>query len=293
MMNKIPFVFALLLALIISCAKQEKPVPATKTSVDPSPAGTQAVTYRSVDSLGGIDKVDTVVFHARNGMSYTVVSRPVEAADTLPSAAGGGMAHMMAAGKKNKPCDGDQFDGNDRKAAKLSIATAASEDFTDLGGLIATLPTDASMGTTHTPAISTGSTSNRVTEEKRNAHVQTVWIYTFTREADEDYHVIIGTSATRSKAKFMNMEISGLPSSTVSSFAKLQKVRDDFESFFGLHGKCISGYAKDLLDNPVKVEVTGSLFFDKLHFDQKAAIGPAEARSSSYWEIHPVTSITF
>lgn len=62
----------------------------------------------------------------------------------------------------------DNFTGTARKAAKLSIATAAMETFSDLKDLIATLPAAHQAMANHQPRITTSATSDRVSEEKGN-----------------------------------------------------------------------------------------------------------------------------
>jgi hypothetical protein len=194
--------------------------------------------------------------------------------------------------KTNKPCDGEQFDGQDRKRAKLSIGSGQLETFDDLKALLAQLPTDKFMGTEHDPPIMTDSTSVRVDEEQRNVHVKQAWIYTYTREGDEDYHVILGTDPKAKKKTFFDMEVSGLPSPGASDESDLKKARDEFTNHFGITG-CISSYTEGLFAHPVEVEVTGSLFFDKLHFKEHSVIGHGIAKPKRYWEIHPATEIIF
>ena len=65
---------------------------------------------------------------------------------------------------------GDDFRGQARKAAKLSISTAKTENFKDVSELVKSLPPDSKM-IAHKPAIATTATSGRVKEEERNVHV--------------------------------------------------------------------------------------------------------------------------
>ena len=157
----------------------------------------------------------------------------------------------MPHGPGSHPCDGESFDGTDRKASKIKPSTAAVEDFENLSDFIDTLASDDDMGVNHTPAIGTGATSTRVTEEKRNVHIASAWLYTFSREGDEDFHVIIGTTNDKETATFFNAEISGLPGNSASAFAALNEARTTFKDFFGLT-QCSSGYtadmARDILD---------------------------------------------
>jgi hypothetical protein len=190
--------------------------------------------------------------------------------------------------RPNQPCESETFDGSDRKVAKTSIAPGVFKDYSTLAEFILSLPGDDAMGAPH---IATGSTSNRVAKEKHNVHILKAYIYTYTRESDEDYHVILGTTDKASTAKFFNMEVSGLPNTTASSYTKLKATRDAFTGFFNIHG-CVSGYVP-IFNPPVEVEVSGSIFFDALHYTHHNTIGPSGYHPASYWEIHPVTGIVF
>ena len=44
-------------------------------------------------------------------------------------------------------------------------------------------------------------------------------------------------------------------------------------------------------EQPLKIEVKGSLFYDKQHHN--GLIGPAAARPPDAWEIHPVTGMNY
>lgn len=150
------------------------------------------------------------------------------------------------------------------------------------------------MGKTLVPPIDKSTTSKRVAEEKQNVHIKKAWLYTFKREGDEDYHVIIGSTANKNTATFFNIEISGLPATGTTGYTAVKSARKEFKNFFfGLNSSCQSSYAPGFMNNPVEIEVTGSLFFDKLHFDGKQSIGTGIAKPKSYWEIHPVSKIAF
>ena len=240
---------------------------------------------KKVTTLDSLKKGDTVLI-TLNGKQVKVISRE----SVLENEQGENTAtgNNLTVVSPNKPCEGETFDGTDRKAAKTSIATTKIVDYNTLDELIATLPLDATMGGLN---ISTTATSKRVAQENKNVHVKTVWIYTYKRESDEDYHVIIGSSSDKTKAVFFNMEISGLPTSKGKTYAKLDTTRIAFTKHFNIV-HCASDYAPEFLD-PVPVEITGSLFFDMLHYTGKTKIGHDGMYPKSYWEIYPVTSIKF
>jgi len=277
-MKKILFFF--ILAGIFLCSCVSGPGKSDKEKADTP----KVKTFKTVQTLDSIKKGDTVMI-VLNGKKYQVTSVESEPEDESPAPGG---KNMLKATKTNKPCDSESFDGSDRKAAKLSIAPGTATAYNTLADFILSLPSDAVMGALH---ISTGPTSNRVTKEKHNVHILKAFIYTYTHEGDEDYHVILGTTDQPNSAKFFNMEVSGLPASNSSAYAKLKSTRDAFTGFFNIKG-CVSGYVP-VFNPPVEVEVTGSIFFDALHYTDHTTIGPNGYHPSSYWEIHPATEIIF
>ena len=183
---------------------------------------------------------------------------------------------------------GENFAGTDRAAAKLSIGSGHMEQFADVRALIATLPTEAAM-IHHVPPISTASTSGRVTEEQRNVHV-VGFLYAASREADNDFHLIVGRAPTSSPETYMTMEVSGLPPATSAAFRALSAARHSFETFFGAH---LPQLAYDYYNPPIPVTIEGSLFFDMTHATGQAPGPPSlKSRMPTIWEVHPVTSIT-
>src|SRR5262245_58253619 len=104
---------------------------------------------------------------------------------------------------------GDNFGGTDRKAAKLSISTADIENFRDVMDVIGSLVAESEMKA-HKPKIKTTATSGRVQEEERNVHVN-AFIYAASREADNDFHLIVGRDPSVKPEMYMTMELSGLP----------------------------------------------------------------------------------
>jgi len=202
-----------------------------------------------------------------------------------------GARDPLAAAAAAKP-KGDNFKGTARKAAKLSIAGEQTEEFSDLQDLVASLPPESQM-TDHTPTIKTGPKSNRVQEEKRNVKVR-AFIYAASREDDNDFHLILGRDPQATGELYMTMELSGLPSSSSSSFSKLKAVRDTFKTFFNDNLGGLPGVTYDFPDPPVPVEVEGSLFFDISHANGTRP-GPKSLKSRMpvIWEVHPITKMVF
>ncbi len=198
-------------------------------------------------------------------------------------------APTMAAAAAALP-PGDNFAGSDRKAAKLSISKAKKETFKDLKNLIKSLAAEADMKN-HNPKIGTGPTSKRVKEEDRNVHVK-AFMYAVSREADNDFHLIIGRDPQATPEMYMTMELSGLPPASSPAFAQLNAARDSFKKFFGDHGESLPGSGYVFPDPPVPVVIEGSLFFDMTHASGSRP-GPKSLKSRMpvIWEVHPITKI--
>ena len=184
---------------------------------------------------------------------------------------------------------GDSFKGTSRKAAKLSIATAAMESFRDLKNLIASLPADRTMVALR-PPITTSSTSNRVSKEKRNVRIR-AFLYAASRENDNDFHLIVGRDPATSPEMYMTVELSGLPSKTTKSHATLKAARDAYKAFFG---QSLPRMTYDFYDPPIPVQIEGSLFFDINHaVGQRPGPQSLKSRIPTIWEVHPITGIAF
>jgi hypothetical protein len=183
---------------------------------------------------------------------------------------------------------GDDFQGTARKAAKLSISAAQVEQFDDLQGLIGSLVPDDTMKN-HDPAITEAADSGRVDEENRNVQVR-AFLYAASREADNDFHLILGRDPNLSSSSFMTMEVSGLPLDGSDSFDALNAVRDAFKGHFGTD---LPGFGYNFYQPPIPVDIGGSLFFDATHAHGGATPGPRDAKPVTIWEVHPVTTLTF
>lgn len=195
----------------------------------------------------------------------------------------------LAKAVKKKPSTGDNYAGTDRKAAKLSKAPGAATTFSDLKDLIASLPAESKM-IKHKPPIKTVATFGRVKEEQRNVSVE-AFLYAASREADNDFHLIIGRDHTLTPEMYMTMEVSGLPpkNNPAFDFTDLNAARRAFKKFFGTK---LPGAGYDFYDPPIPVHIEGSLFFDMTHATG-ARPGPQSLKSRMpvIWEVHPLTSI--
>ncbi|MGH9931820.1 MAG: hypothetical protein ACREA9_21690 [Pyrinomonadaceae bacterium] len=188
----------------------------------------------------------------------------------------------------------DDFEGKDRKAAKLSISNAKTEKFKDVRDLISSLAPEATMKN-HKPKIGKTQTSKRVKEEERNIRVR-AFLYAAKREDDNDFHLILGRDPKSSPEMYMTMELSGLPPANSPAFKQLNAARDAFKKFYNDHagGQLPGKGGYDFPDPPVPVEIDGSLFFDVTHSTGPRP-GPKSLKSRMpvIWEVHPIAKIKF
>jgi hypothetical protein len=183
--------------------------------------------------------------------------------------------------------DADIFDGQVRKIAKVTIFDGPpTRTFDSVSELRAFLPDDQDMKAL---GIGRGPDVDRVKQEQVKVTVKAC-IYTFLKEGDNDYHVIIGDPPGTPNRKYMNVEVSGIPDiGTDENRNRLWKVRRAFKQEFQLQDEGPDRYHP--LSEPVPVKITGSLFWDVEHYPK--TVGPKFASPGTAWEIHPVSDIEF
>ena len=183
-------------------------------------------------------------------------------------------------------CGASNYTGTDRAQAKTSLLNPQSihpTAFTSIATLLSKLPSDKIMRAKLTKS------RPRTTDEMHNISLSQVYIFAIKKESnDNDYHLIIGDNINYKKATLLNAEISGIPNGRDK--AQLEKVRSIFESEFVK--VCGSNYAV-FIDNPIKIKIQGSIFYDIDHLPCK--VGPSTAtvhlNPPTAWEIHPIASI--
>jgi hypothetical protein len=180
----------------------------------------------------------------------------------------------------------DTFRGLARAAAKLSVSDTSVERFKDLKDLIKSLPADDFMAS-HVPPITNDRTSNRVAEEQRNVSLR-AFLYAASREASNDYHLVISDVPDGSSGVYMTAIVSGLPDANSPYFAKLKSPREILKGFFSRHLPS-AGYTH--YNPPIPLEIEGSLFFNPIFVGRP--IGPAKLRAKTAWEIRPITKLVF
>ena len=192
----------------------------------------------------------------------------------------------IKAAARKPPSTGDNFAGIDRKAAKLSTGTGKPEVYKDVSDMIATLPTRDAMVKLKIPL---GATSGRTTPEQRTIQV-TGFLYAASREADNDFHLIVGRDPKATPPMYMTMEVSGLPPANFPAFDAMSAARTAYKKFFGSKLP-LAGYDY-YSTHPIPVVIQGSLFWDATHSTGQAPGPPSlKPHMPTIWEVHPVTSI--
>ena len=182
--------------------------------VSPSPAATQTAVATAV-------KVK--VFTSPKGTTHRIIHTGEFFASRERKA--GGPIALNA-----KAFTDEDFHGTQRMAAKTSIAKAKMDTFATVEDLLFTLVPDVKM-MKHTPPISKAKDSDRIKEEMRNVTV-TAHLYAASREADNDFHLIIGGDPADDGRLYMNVEVSGLPPDDPFRTA-LAVPRKQFKDFIG------------------------------------------------------------
>jgi len=132
---------------------------------------------------------------------------------------------------------------------------------------------------------------SRLPEEQANVQVFAYIVAVKSREDDHDLHVIISNRPRGgANREFMNVEVSGLPRDHVNE-ADFARVRAEIRAILPDVDTGGSGYLR--IVPPARVLIRGSLFFDGDHGAGCGSCpGPAWAKPTTVWEIHPVYSIT-
>ena len=176
---------------------------------------------------------------------------------------------------------GDKFAGTERKAAKLSISTAAIENFADISSLLASLPKKDRRACPKPPG--------RSAFRRSSATSGCALLYAASREPTTT-STSSSVTIRQPPSKMMTMEISGCrppparPSPPEGRPERLQ----------GLLQRRSAGPRLDHDPKRIPVEIEGSLFFDASH-DTGTPPGPKKLRPfmPRIWEVHPISKIVF
>jgi hypothetical protein len=192
----------------------------------------------------------------------------------------------------------DVFKGTSRRVAKTIILNAPVVDAGSVAELFTTGPDAPTrlQSSQHMIAkhIAKGPNVNRVPEERRNVRVSG-YIYAFRKEADNDYHVIIGDAPGTPNPKYLNVEVSGIPiGGSDENRQQLWAVRNAFKETFGLQDQSddagLNSYFRP--HPPVPVRIAGSIFWDCEH-EPPHTVGPNDFKPLTAWEIHPISELAF
>jgi len=221
--------------------------------------------------------------------SGSVVSNVCHAASIVVPPVGAEGAPIAAMGA-SKPISvlNQPFGGKYRKAVKLSVPSGAEKHY-ELVDLVDSLPSDDEM-LGYDPSLSSlkNAPATRMDDEKVNVAID-AYLVAFGHEADNDFHCVLSNkpTITDSNARFMNVEVSGLPATNSAMYAKLKAIRKEFLTTVQDKTIRASGYTK--IQPGMKVHVTGALYFDGEHANHPP--GPTYAKPEKVWELHPVTSM--
>lgn len=268
-----------------------RPTP-TPNNIDSSAIVSEPVIKDTVRALDSTLEPGRYVFQSHFGNNFPFdVTTDVDTENTEVHPA---KTIALMAAKTNSACDGPEFDGVYRKTVKFT----PSHKNIEFGANPKTLLTDLF----HSEDAMCGNKSNlkenkREAREDRNVQFDHVFIYTFKRQSDEDYHVIFGTSGDVNTALFFNGEISGISPASTFGRKKLIGARGLFETYFQIGAHCATSYYEhDFRLHPIPVKLSGSLFYDGEHCTNYSANGPQQwhnIKLNSAWEIHPITGIEF
>lgn len=182
----------------------------------------------------------------------------------------------------------DIFSGSAREVAKTHPSTAKTKDFASVGDVLKGLPTDSYMR-----RIGVSDNSPRTVDEDFNVFVKKAFLFSISKEADGDFHLIIGDLVNDEKVNLMTAEISGLPKDSTQNkmaYFLLERTRrqlyEKFPEFFTGRKKTYKPTA-----NFPEIAIRGSLFFDNRH--SAGQIGSGAVKPETVWEIHPITYLDF
>ncbi len=181
----------------------------------------------------------------------------------------------------------ETFSGVVRGDVKTTPAEAQTEFYDHVFEVLETLPDDYEMYSRVSDYSGPDETENR------NVFVREAYVFYIKKEADGDFHIIIGDTLNGEQINLMTAEISGLPSdTTTTAYEMLKRARrqlyERYPDFF--EGEKIRKYVRPTKNFP-EIEIRGSLFFDTRH--AAGTVGTGTLKPETAWEIHPITYLNF
>ena len=119
----------------------------------------------------------------------------------------------------------------------------------------------------------------------------TAFLYATKKEADNDFHLLVGDNPDGGDGRFMTSEVSGLPNPDNNLTPQFQTARDQYKGFFAATGQGLPGDRYVRFQPPVPVTITGSAFFDVDH--KIGEVRSGNIVPETVWEIHPISAIAF
>src|SRR4051794_12632546 len=126
------------------------------------------------------------------------------------------------------------------------LLPGAAQPFPNIAALLASLVPDDRMRRLH---ISSEANSGRIPQEQKVVSVPG-FLYASSRERDNDFHCIVGSEPSR-PARFINVEVSGLPPSNSPFRGILVTARNEFKAFFTTNQNALPTDGYDKYNPPV------------------------------------------
>jgi hypothetical protein len=181
--------------------------------------------------------------------------------------------------------DGETFCRTARRAAKTSVAHGTTMQFDTFQEFHDWLPKQKDMENLHIPR---GIDSNRVDKEKYDVTI-VAYLYAAAKQSDNDFHLIVGGGPNAPTSRKMNVEISGLSPLGYPDRDTLVSAREAFKAFCLTEWSSLPKSTFKFCQPPLKVRITGSIFFDVEHGPGAVGPGSLSGDIDTSWEIHPIT----
>ena len=184
----------------------------------------------------------------------------------------------------------DIFEGSHRATPKTTVVHGGeSETFEDIDGLIGYFESPTRRQEQWWGTVITKTTEERNQEiELVNVTINNAWIYEISKQADNDYHLLIGVNPDADNGRYLNAEISGINPDSPDA-TNLWELRKSFKKQYqdSTGNSLPTGFTQPM--KPIHIRVSGSIFLDADH--GRRAVGHGDIKNFTSWEIHPITNI--
>jgi hypothetical protein len=155
--------------------------------------------------------------------------------------------------------------------------------FSNLESLLGALPDDDHVRVSHPQVLVADISRHRIPQEQLSVQVDAYLWYIKKESVNDYYHLILGSTAG-ADARYMVGEVPGLPADGEDS--DTLRVRTQLMAMVGIPP---GSERFEALTPPLRIRVTGSLFFNGDH--RPAAEAPTGHEPRTAWEIHPVSDL--